>query len=154
MQIEKAYNYKTVNDLESCSGTLQKVDFQSFADKNYEVVINLLPDDSEHAVQNEQAMLENIGISYTYIPVDWKDPKPSDFEMFSSVMNASQGRKTHIHCAANYRATAFYGLYAYMNYEWSKNKVNDLMSTLWKISDYPIWEQFVADMMRINDEDK
>ena len=144
MNIRKAYNFKEVNELVSCSGTLKKVNLQSLADEGYEVVTNLLPDDSEYAVNGEKGDLEKSGIRYVYIPVDWDEPKHSDFEIFESEMNAITGKKVHIHCAANYRVTAFYSIYAFKNKGWSKAEVSEFIASVWQISEYPVWNKFVS----------
>ena len=94
MNIKKAYNFKEVNELVSCSGTLRKINLQSLSDEGYDVVINLLPDDSEYAVKDEKRDFEQSGIRYVYIPVDWDQPKNSDFEAFESEMDAIKGRYT------------------------------------------------------------
>ena len=50
-------------------------------------------------------------MTYHHIPVVWDDPHESDFDAFERVMQALPEGKTLIHCAANFRATAFYSLY-------------------------------------------
>jgi len=60
MNIQKAYNFKEVNEQVTCSGTLNKVNLQSLADEGYKVVINLLPDDSEYAVAELSAFIASI----------------------------------------------------------------------------------------------
>ena len=145
MNIRKAYNFKEVNELVSCSGTLMKVSLQSLADENYEAVINLLPDDAEYAVQGEKNEIEGLGIQYEHIPVAWDGPGSSDFEAFESAMAAIKGKKVHIHCAANFRVTAFYAVYAFRNLGWSKTEVAEFIGSIWQLSEYPAWEKFVSD---------
>lgn len=58
-------------------------------------------------------------------------------------MTKNDGKKLHIHCAANYRASAFYAIYAYNNKGWSK-KLNAFIDEIWEISDYPVWVDFVS----------
>jgi cell division protein FtsI/penicillin-binding protein 2 len=52
--------------------------------------------------------------------VDWEAPKLSDFEAFESVMQELPFGKTLVHCAANFRVTAFYSLYALKHLGWSE----------------------------------
>lgn len=145
MNIKKAYNFKEVSELVSCSGTLKKVSLSSLLDENYDAVINLLPNDNEHAVDGEKREIEKLGIHYEYIPVNWGNPQYSDFEAFEFLMNTLKGKKVHIHCAANFRATAFYAIYARRNHAWSSIKVSKFMGSIWQLSEYPIWDKFVSD---------
>jgi len=146
MDITKAYNYKVANDLVSCSGTIKTINLKSLSDTGYEVVINLLPDNDQHARENEKQELENLGIQYFHIPVEWDIPKQSDFIAFESALNSVKGKKLHIHCAANYRVTAFYSSYAYKNLGWSKSKKGEFIASIWDISDYPIWNDFISEI--------
>lgn len=147
MNIDKAYKFLKINELSSCSGALVDVDMQNFSSQGYEVVINLLPDDSKYSTKNEKKLLESQGLQYHYIAVDWDNPKQSDFELFEKIMNFNQGKKIHIHCAANYRATAFYGMYSCKNLDWSREQFNALTAKIWIISDYPVWVQFVSKIL-------
>lgn len=76
--IQKAYNFKQLDELTSSSGTLKNVDLKSLLSEKYSVVINLLPDDSEYAIEGEKEDLESLGIHYIYIPIDWSEPKHTD----------------------------------------------------------------------------
>lgn len=144
MDIKNAYNFKQVNGLVSCSGTLQKVDLQSLSDAAYQSVINLLPDDNEYVIDGEKEKFENMGIQYVYIPVEWNEPKQSDFDAFAAAMDEFKDRKLHIHCAANYRVTAFYAIYAFKTLGWSQAESREFIATIWQLSDYPVWNKFVS----------
>ena len=145
MSIKKAYNFKEANELASCSGTLKYISLQSLADEGYAAVINLLPDDAEYAVKDEKKKIENLGIHYKYIPVDWNNPKQSDFETFEVALNGFNGKKVHIHCAANYRVSAFYAIYAFKNQGWSETVLREFIGSIWQLAEYPVWNKFVSD---------
>lgn len=145
MDINKAYNYIDNDERVSSSGTIVNVNLQSLLDANYSAVINLLPDDSEHARKNEKEDFEKLGIEYTYIPIDWDAPTQANFEAFEATMLSVKDKKIHIHCAANYRATAFYAIFAHKHYAWSKEKIMEFTASIWTVSDYPIWLKFVND---------
>lgn len=149
MNITKAYNFIQIDKRVSSSGTIMDVNLQSLADASYDVVINLLPDDNEHAVKNEGESFKTLGISYTYIPIDWEAPTRVNFKAFEAAMIAAKGKKIHIHCAANYRAIGFYAIYAYKHLAWSTDKMDEFIEKVWKISKYPVWVKLVAEL--IND---
>ncbi len=146
MNITKAYNFININKLTTSSGTLLKVDLQSLSDADYNTIINLLPDNSEYAIKNEQETFKTLGIGYTYIPVDWEHPTLADFTAFETAMIAAKNKKTHIHCAANYRASAFYGIYAYKHLGWTRKQITEFTAPIWQLSDHPIWQDFVRDL--------
>ena len=79
--------------------------------EGYAAVINLMPD-SESPVPDEERIVRDQGLDYVYIPVDFNEPARADLEAFVEAMDARAGEKVHVHCAANYRVTAFYSLYA------------------------------------------
>ena len=80
--------------------------------EGFDAVINLLPDSSEEAAADERAIVEGQGLEYHYLPVDFANPTPTDFRLFRHVMENTREKKVLIHCAANYRVSAFYALYA------------------------------------------
>jgi len=81
---------------------------------------------------------------YYHIPVEWENPQDSDFDAFERVMLDLPAGKTLIHCAANFRVTAFYALYAQKHLGWSEAQAEAFRATIWRGSDYPIWERFIA----------
>ncbi|MCF6191505.1 MAG: protein tyrosine phosphatase family protein [Cocleimonas sp.] len=147
MNITKAYNFINIDERVSSSGLIITVDLQSFVDEGYKCVINLLPDDNEHARKGEKESFVTLGIDYHYIPVVWEAPTKADYEAFEASMVATQDKKLHIHCAANYRATVFYAIYAHKYFSWSADKINAFTNEVWALSDYPVWRAFVDKMI-------
>jgi protein tyrosine phosphatase (PTP) superfamily phosphohydrolase (DUF442 family) len=141
MSIKKAYNFIQINERVSTSGTIKHIELKK---EGYHLFVNLLPNDSEHARNNEQQEVEGLKINYSYIPVDWNNPLITDYKDFEEVMNRFSDKKIHIHCAANYRVTAFYGIYAYNNLGWSKAQLFELISRIWNIEEYSQWLKFIT----------
>jgi uncharacterized protein (TIGR01244 family) len=135
------YNFVNVSPELSTSGIIPADRFQRLADESFHVVINLLPDESEHAVQQEAAIIEGLGIEYVYIPVDFADPKPEDFAQFASAMEAARGRKVWAHCAANYRVSAFVSIYGQRYLGWTTENAKALIDQLWQPND--VWHAFI-----------
>ncbi len=135
------YNVVEVSHALSTSGIIPAERFQHLADESFEVVINLLPDGSEHAVSGEGDIIEGIGIEYVHIPVDFAEPKPADFARFARAMEAARGRKVWAHCAANYRVSAFVSIYGQRYLGWSAEKAQALIDQLWQPND--VWQAFI-----------
>jgi hypothetical protein len=53
-------------------------------------------------------------MSYIHIPVDFENPKLSDLKLFLNILQALGANKVWIHCAKNYRVSAF--MYVYHKY--------------------------------------
>ncbi len=89
-------------------------------------------------------------MEYHHIPVDWERPTAADFHSFEAAMEANGSKRLLIHCAANYRVTTFFALYALKHLGWSEGQADEFRDTIWRGSNYPIWEDFYADMKREN----
>ncbi|TKB50679.1 hypothetical protein FCL40_03800 [Ferrimonas sediminicola] len=76
-----------------------------------DLVINLIPAGNASGLANEAELVAAAGMSYAHIGVDWNAPSNEDLARFLAVMDANQDKDVLIHCAANYRASAFYYLY-------------------------------------------
>ena len=88
---------------------------------------------------DEQAIVESQGVEYVGIPVDWEQPTLADYQRFAEVMDAASGKKVHVHCAANFRVSGFYALYAVAKGEWSTQQADDFVQALWNPSLFPQW---------------
>lgn len=55
--------------------------------------------------------VRSLGLSYINIPVQFAAPSEADLIAFFAAMEANRGHKLWIHCAANYRVSAFLRLY-------------------------------------------
>jgi protein tyrosine phosphatase (PTP) superfamily phosphohydrolase (DUF442 family) len=88
-------------------------------------------------------------MTYYHIPVEWQAPQLSDFTAFEQIMKQVGSAKILIHCAANFRVTAFYGLYAMKNLGWTEAQAEQLRAPVWSGSNYPIWEEFILRVKEI-----
>ncbi len=143
MQIEDIYNYRKVSDQIATGGQPSAAQLEAAAQAGFNAVINLATFDPGHSLPDEAGLVESLGMRYIAIPVKWNDPQESDFLAFEQAMGGLAGQKVLIHCAANFRATAFYALYAERNLGWSQAQGEALRETVWQGSNYPIWEQFI-----------
>ena len=143
MAIEGSYNFRRVNDQVTTSGAVEASHLEHLASDGYEAVINLLPDDSEDSLANESRIIEEQGVKYFHIPVDFQAPNESDYSKFSRILDGLLEKKVHIHCAANYRVSAFYALYALRTKSWTQKQADEFISDIWDPSDYPRWPAFI-----------
>lgn len=146
MSTKDIYNFVKVDDQIVTAGQPTEDELKSAATEGFATVINLAPHDSRNALPDEAGLVQSLGMTYHHIPVIWENPKDSDFSTFEQVMRELPPGKTLIHCAANFRVTAFYSLYAQKQLGWSEAQADQFRAAIWKGSNYPIWEKFIAQM--------
>ena len=148
MSTQDIYNYLKVNEQLVTAGQPTESQLQSAAEEGFSAVVNLATYDPRHSLKDEDGTVRALGMAYFHIPVEWERPLESDFAAFETVFNQLSGRKTLIHCAANFRVTAFYSLYALKNLGWTVSQAEQFRSAIWQGSNHPIWEEFIRKMVR------
>ena len=103
--------YYKISDSLVSSGQPTETQFAGIADQGFDVIINLAMPTSDYALPNEQAIVENLDMSYFHIPVQWESPQVADVEKFFAVMQSFRNEKIWVHCALNMRASCFMYLY-------------------------------------------
>ena len=112
--MNKILNYIKINELISTSGQLKIEELELIANEGFEVVINLAMPTTSNALENEDKIVTSLNMSYIHIPVDFENPKLSDLKLFLNILQALGANKVWIHCAKNYRVSAF--MYVYHKY--------------------------------------
>jgi uncharacterized protein (TIGR01244 family) len=122
--------------------------FAQLAQAGIKTVINLIPNDNPHALQNEQQIVTQLGMNYHNISVDWQQPTQENLQQFFSLMEQNGDAPVLVHCAANYRASAFYYLY-----QTRQNKAPTMAEALtpWgdlqqSFAEYPQWKKLIEDV--------
>ena len=120
MSISEIYNVVEVNDRLITAGQPTEEQLRAAAADDIDTIINLAPGDSRSALPDEAALVRTLGMTYHHIPVAWDNPTEADFAAFEEVMTALPPEsRTLLHCAANFRVSAFYGLYGITQLGWS-----------------------------------
>lgn len=148
MDTSSITNFIKVTDKIATSGQPTHEHLQAARDEGYQAIINLAPNDAEnHALQGEQEIIRSLGMEYHHIPVEWGNPHTEQFEEFAGVMQELKDKKVLVHCAANYRVTAFYSLYAMKYQGWTAEQADRLIARVWESRpDYrmdDIWKSFI-----------
>ncbi|MCA9867024.1 MAG: protein tyrosine phosphatase family protein [Anaerolineae bacterium] len=138
------FNYVKVNDRLSTAGQPTEDQLRALAADGFTAIINLAPVNPPYTPADEAGLVQSLGMAYHYIPVQWNNPTDADFAAFEAAMQATAGDTLLIHCAANFRVTAFYSLYARKHLGWTKEQGEAFRAQIWAGSDYPIWEEFIA----------
>jgi uncharacterized protein (TIGR01244 family) len=138
-------NFYKVDERIITGGQPTEGQIRSVAEDGYQVVVNLATIDPRYSLDDEAGLAQSVGLAYHHIPVEWGAPTPQDFDAFVAVMQQNHDKRVLVHCAANYRASAFYGLYAMQNLGWSEAQADALRATLWQ-RQYPVWDAFIQQM--------
>ena len=107
-------NYIKINELISTSGQPTPEQFKQIAQEGFEVVINLALHNASNAIENEDIVVTDLNMAYFHIPVNFENPKASDLKLFVNTLQALGANKVWVHCALNYRVSAF--MYVYHKY--------------------------------------
>jgi uncharacterized protein (TIGR01244 family) len=142
MGIEASFNFRRVSEQVTTSGVVAASDLADLGAAGYELLVNLLPDSSEYAVENEAAIVGGQDVDYVYLPVDFAAPAPRQLDEFAAVMDAYAAKTIHVHCAANYRVSVFYGLYAARKGWWTVEEADRHVHDIWTPD--PVWRDFIA----------
>lgn len=140
--LEGIYNYHYINDTITTSGQPTEEQFKLIKDAGYQSVINLAPHNSENSLTDESELLNELGLEYIHIPVDFKNPTNEDFREFVESMTHSPTEMTWIHCAANMRVSAF--IYRYRCEVLRENAAIAKLDLekIWK--PFGVWKEFVS----------
>lgn len=137
------YNFKQVDDRLACSGQPTEEQLKSISNEGYKVIINLALTGTKYSLPDEAKSAADLGLVYHHIPVVFDSPQLSELEEFLGLMHQHTHEKTLVHCAANYRASCFTGLYLLATKQLDQDEMTDFIESTWQPD--PIWQQFVED---------
>ena len=145
--MNKILNHIKINELISTSGQLKIEEFELIANEGFEVVINLAVPTTSNSLENEDKIVASLNMSYIHIPVSFENPKISDLKLFLNILQSLGANKVWIHCAKNYRVSAF--MYVYHKYILNTpfEEIDLTIFDIWKPS--LIWQE----LMKVSIED-
>ncbi len=143
--MKDVYNFIQVDSELGTSGVVGADAFTALRRAGYEVVINLLPDESEYATAGEAGIVEELGMEYVYIPVDFAAPTKENYADFAARLKAFRGKRVYAHCAANWRVSSFVALYGERELGWTRSAADALIEKAWGQPD-AVWTAFLAEV--------
>lgn len=139
-------NFREVDHHLSTAGQPNEAQLASAARDGFQVVINLgLHTDPRYALADERACVESLGMTYVHIPVEFGAPTEADLTAFFEAMDANEGRRVLVHCAANMRVTAFVGLYRAITQGRPRDEAFAVMRSVWEPN--AVWADFIRAML-------
>ena len=140
------YNYLPLSDHLATAGQPTADELAAVQAAGYEVVVNLLPADSPHALPDEDKVVSVLGMDYVAIPVDWQQPEIADIEQFFAMMDANGDKNVFVHCAANMRVSAFVYLYRTLRQKMPPAEAEKDLHQIWTPNER--WSRFIEDVAR------
>jgi protein tyrosine phosphatase (PTP) superfamily phosphohydrolase (DUF442 family) len=145
--VSDIYQYRQAAPDLATSGQPREEQLAAIAAEGFEVVINLaLHDDPRYALPDEAGLVQRLGLEYVHIPVPFDSPTREALFAFFEAMEARKGKRIWLHCAANFRVTAFLGLYRQIREGLPREQAFALMDETWKPN--AVWEHFIGEQLR------
>jgi protein tyrosine phosphatase (PTP) superfamily phosphohydrolase (DUF442 family) len=126
----------------STSGQPTENQFSEISQNGFNAVINLAMPDSNSAIENEGFIVTSLGMTYFHIPVPFDAPEKKHLILFLKLLIALEDKKVWVHCAKNYRVSAFMLHYQKLMYKLTGNKLESTVFEKWQPDD--IWQQLLA----------
>jgi len=136
-------NLTILNDSLWSAGQPTREQLHEVAAQGFHVVINLALPTSDNTIPDEAELVRLLGMDYIHIPVVWESPQAKDLEQFMDTLDSRSGSKIFVHCAMNYRASAFIGLWRVLRQGWTREQAFAVQEEIWRLDKYPVWEKFV-----------
>ena len=136
------FNFRRLSPTLTTSGQPSEQQFSEIAAAGVETVINLALASSANALPDEAEILRGLGIRYIHIPVDFASPREVEFEQFAGEMDRLGDAPVHVHCAANYRVSAFLYRYRRERLGWTEEQARPDLEVLWQPEG--VWAAFVS----------
>ena len=144
MPLEDIRNFLQVDARLATAGQPTVEQLREIAEAGYRAVINLGLLDPRYCLPDEAALAASLGLAYHHIPVQFDSPRREEFDAFAAVMDASADRPTFVHCAANYRVSAFVALYGELRWGWTPAAADAHIRRVWAPNE--TWQAFLATM--------
>ena len=135
-------NWRRWDDATTMSGQPSEDQLAEIKALGVRRVINLGPHTNDGALEDEPGTVDNLGMAYIYIPVDFNAPTEEDYAAFCDALEAVDG-PTHVHCIYNARVSAFFYRYAKEGRGGDAARAFDLMDGIWRPGG--VWATFIGD---------
>ena len=147
-ELNEIRNYRAYSPSFSSSGQPTQEQLEAVKEAGFERVIYIAFSNSRGALAGEDAIVKELGMDYLHVPVIWDAPTRSDFYTFAAAMQREPDKKTLLHCAANYRASAFAFLYRVIYEGTPVTQAKADMNDVWQPNE--TWRQLIFDVLEDN----
>lgn len=139
--VAAVYNYARISDRIATSGQPDSDEFKIIAAAGFTSVVNLAMHDSDGAIREEGYLVALSGMSYFHIPVPFDAPTAIHLRHFIQLMEMLETEKVWIHCAMNYRVSAFMFCYLKLVKGYAEEAAKSPIFDFWQPD--RVWQQFI-----------
>ena len=143
--LSQIHSFRAMGDRLGTAGQPTEAQFTMIREAGFETVINLALPTSDNALANEGSVVTGLGMSYIHIPVNFQEPTSQDFQSFCGVMDAFEGRRVFVHCAANKRVSAFVFLYRVLRQGAAVADARHDLDAVWQPDE--VWTLFIQQQL-------
>ena len=144
---EQIYHFLRLTNSLSTSGMPTAEQISDAPNHGVNLVINLAPHEVSDSIPNEAELIHSLGMEYINIPINWGTPTKDGLDKFMDAMDAHKDKNIHVHCEANFRASAFVAMYRILRLGWQEEKAFEIMHQIWDEDAYPVWKLFIEGMI-------
>lgn len=147
-ELAEIRNYIEYSPTFSSAGQPTVEQLEAVKAAGFEKVIYIAFTNGRSSIESEDAIVKELGMDYVHIPVIWDAPTKSDFYAFASTMQQDADKKTLLHCAANFRASAFSMLYRVLHEGVSVADAKADMNKIWQPNE--TWKNLIFAVLEDN----
>ena len=141
-----APNRLDISPMLTTSGQPTRDFLGSLKSQGFEAVIYLAPPTVGDAIADEPKIVGRQGLVFINIPVDFSRPTAADFQAFTRVMQAMEGRKVLVHCQMNFRASSLVFLHRVITLREPPGPAWQAVQKAWVPDD--TWKRYIVDTLR------
>ncbi len=143
--LKEIVNFYEINNNIGTSGQPKADQFKGISTAGYEIVLNLALSDSPNAIKNESSIVSKLNMTYVHVPVDFKTPTLEELKTFFKHMEKHNNKKIFVHCAMNWRVSAFMFLYHRIKCDMPVTDALQHMNAVWEPE--PVWQEFIKNTL-------
>ncbi len=134
-------NFHRIDDTLASGGHFTDGGLAKIQAQGVELIIDLRP----KPPKGQRGRVQQAGIDWAHVPMDWKAPKAEDFAKFSQVLEANPDTHVLIQCAANYRASSMTFLHRVIHLGEPPEQARKALLAVWEPN--KIWQAFIDEML-------
>jgi protein tyrosine phosphatase (PTP) superfamily phosphohydrolase (DUF442 family) len=143
--LEDIFNYLPLSESLITAGQPTEMQLVTVRSSSYQLVVNLALGSAHNALADEKSTVESLGMEYVHIPVEFDRPTIADFDKFCALMQKNGDRPMLVHCAANFRVSAFIYLYRRVHQGWGEADAVVDLQKIWQPNE--VWQKFIASVI-------
>jgi protein tyrosine phosphatase (PTP) superfamily phosphohydrolase (DUF442 family) len=139
--LEDIFNYLSLSETLITAGQPTEQQLVTVRNSGYQLVVNLALGSAHNALVDEKSTVESFGMEYVHIPVEFDRPMVAEFDKFCALMQKNGDRPLLVHCAANFRVSAFIYLYRRIHQGWGEADALVDLQKIWQPNE--VWQKFI-----------